>query len=731
MSLLKSLLRSNNGLNKLKYISSTTPFFSVFSNDILNRSFIGGYQPRQTHQRVKNNILFSLFSSSSSPPSSTSSESESAAAIDSSPTIDDLQFTTLVEMQQQACHRYGSLPFLGTKQGELFDYISFAEFGRQVNQFRGVLAKHNIGINDKVAMISNNRLEWAIAYYAANTLGAQIVPMYEAQSEKDWKYIIQDSEAKIILVATEKLYDKTYELIDTFANVQGVLCFDAEEDYLHSYKRWMKTDLGEDGIPPAFDPAPEHLTVIIYTSGTTGHPKGVELSHKNICSNVLGLRDLWGENLKLRQKSLAFLPWAHVFGMTCDLHALMASGSSGAIVPSREAILECFQLVKPSAMSSVPLLFNKVFDNFHKTVNAESPLKKKIVSAAFKVARERNHRLEFGQPVGFLLEKQYQLADKVVFSKVREKLGGNMQYLGSGGAGTPLPVLHFFEDIGVPICEGYGLTETSPVITASMVGWKDRRLGCVGRPLKGVTLRIIDPSSMHEVEHGQEGEICVSADSVMVGYRNNPQANDEVFFYQDGKRFFRTGDLGIIVDHKYLKITGRLKELYKLENGKYIVPAPLEDILCRSLFISQAMITGANKHFNVAVIVPDYAEIMKWAAHHNIATIDFNDKHNYPALVNFMNEDRIARLMTSEIVQACSAMKSYERIHIWSAIAEPFSQENQMLTPKMSLRRNNVAKVYQHLIDDMYEGKGGHRTHHAGTKIKSIEEAYGSAPSAR
>jgi long-chain acyl-CoA synthetase len=379
--------------------------------------------------------------------------------------------------------------------------------------------------------------------------------MYEAQLEKDWTYIIKDSDTKLILAATESVYQKTKNYVGKLGVVENVICLDGDNDY--SYNHWMSKVENEPKIPTA-TVTKDDIAVIIYTSGTTGFPKGVELSHENCCSNIIAVKNDWSGELE-NKTTLAFLPWAHVFGQTMELHSLFSSGSAMAIVSNRELIVESIPLVKPSMIISVPALFNKVYDGVMKKMNEGSPVQKSIFFGSLAIARERNHALEFGLPVTSFLAFKHHMADTVVFSKIREKLGGNLTCMASGGAATSLEVLQFFEDIGIPIVEGYGLTETSPVISTGNKGWLNRRLATTGCPLKNLDVRILDPDTKEEQEHDTDGEICVSGPSVMTGYRNNPAANKEVFFMKDGKRFFRTGDLGRMVEGKFLKITGRIK----------------------------------------------------------------------------------------------------------------------------------------------------------------------------
>jgi long-chain acyl-CoA synthetase len=617
----------------------------------------------------------------------------------------DIDFTTVGGLCVEAAKAYASRHAFGTRNGDKFDWTTYKELGVLVQKFRNVLTHHNVGRGDKVSIISNNRLEWAVAMYAVTGVGAQLVPMYEAQLEKDWQFIIKDSDSKMVLCATEKVYDKVKHYVGAVGVVQSVLCFDSSDEYLHSYKRWMELVKDEKPVPVC-DVDPNELCTIIYTSGTTGTPKGVELSHNNIVSNLRGLKDLWRDGLD-NHVSLAFLPWAHVFGQTAELHSLMATGSAMAIVSNREQILESLAIVRPTLICSVPVLFNKVYDGVQKKIKEGSAVSRFVFSSALSVARKRNSLLEHGQPVGALLDLQFKLADKIVFSKIRERLGGRLRCMASGGAATALPVVQFFEDIGIPIAEGYGLTETSPVITAGSVSskgrWATRRLGCAGVPLQGCTVKILDPETKEEMPSDTDGEICCAGPNVMVGYRNNKKANDEVFFFKDGKKFFRTGDLGRLVEGKFLKITGRIKEQFKLENGKYVVPAPLEDAICRSQFVAQALLYGDNRIHTVVLVVPELLELRAWAVKNGITG-------EVDTLQQLLQHQPIQALLTSEIAAASATLKAYERPLRWAPLFEPFSQDNQMLTPKLSLRRNNILKVHQPLVEALYTHKEGFST---------------------
>ena len=387
--------------------------------------------------------------------------------------------------------------------------------------------------------------------------------------------------------------------------------------------------------------------------------------------------------------------------MSVGIANTIYQGSTIAICPSREEILECFQIVKPTHLLSVPALFNRVYDGVHNKVSEAPALRQKLFHTAMAIARERNHKLEYHEPVSAWLEFKFKIVDRLIMSKLRQVMGGELRHIASGGAASSPKVIRFFEDIGIPVMEGYGLTETSPVLTAGIPGWEGRRLGYTGVALEGVTIKIVDPETLEEVPEGEEGEVCGSGDSIMVGYRNNEEANKEVFFHMNGQRFFRTGDLGLIHEGRFLKITGRIKELYKLENGKYITPVPLEDSICRSRFILQTMLHGANRVYNVALVVPDFEQLLPWAIKHDLAKQgdDFNDMEWRK---NLLQSDKVIDLLQSEIMHASSTMKNFERVLQWAPLVEPFSQQNNMLTPKMSMKRNIIVNHYNDIIEGLH-----------------------------
>merc|ERR1711935_221134 len=425
-----------------------------------------------------------------------------------------------------------------------------------------------------------------------------------------------------------------------------------------------------------------------------GKPKGVELTHLNFTSNVKGATRSLVKDPKAfvseSDRSLSFLPWAHSYGQTCELWSLMCSGASMGICRGVPVILEDLQLVKPTNLFSVPTLYKKVYDGVHNLIESAPPLRKRLMKDALamgeaKAAADKKRRQSFS-----LLEKiKFTALDRLVLSKIRDRFGGNLVRGFSGGAACPAEVIGFMDNIGIPICEGYGLTETSPIITLNVP--ENRTIGGVGRPLGGVTVYIIDKNG-NQVGPGEEGEICCVGPNVMKGYYNNKKATDEVIsIAPDGKsRMFHTGDMGKMDDLGWVSVTGRIKEQYKLDNGKYIVPAPIESAMGMNRFINQVVLCGANRPHNVALLVPEWPAIRKELSIEDDITDD-----------ELANEMAVKELINSEIIQSCAKLKKFEIPKEWAFVA-PFTAANNMLTPKMSIRRHKVMDAYEELISWMY-----------------------------
>lgn len=369
-------------------------------------------------------------------------------------------------------------------------------------------------------MISNNRWEWATIAAAAYSLNANLVPMYEAQLPADWTYILNDSSSSVLFCANQDIYERVKtHVVPNVPSLQEVLCLDAKEGEPHAFATAMANISPDSNGSLIVSPTPDDLANLIYTSGTTGKPKGVELTHLNFTSNVKAAARTMVENPKEfileTDVSLAFLPWAHSYGQTCELWMSISHGASMGICRGVPMILEDLQMVRPTVLFAVPTLYKKIYDGVHNMMESASPLRKKLMRNALDIGHEKV-KADHGHrgPLGMVESMKYNLLNKLILSKIRDRFGGNMRHGFVAGAACPAEVLNFMDSIGVPVCEGYGLTETSPIICINTP--EQRSVGSVGRPIGEVTVYIMGEDGK-EVPTGQEGEICCVGPNVMKG----------------------------------------------------------------------------------------------------------------------------------------------------------------------------------------------------------------------
>ncbi len=527
-----------------------------------------------------------------------------------------------------------------------------------------------------MCVISNNRVEWAVVAYACMGLGAALVPMYEAQHPKEWAFIANDCGAVLVVTATKEIYEKAKELLEKAPSVKNLVCLALPKSDPASFEAILEA--GAKAPVAALHPESKETACLIYTSGTTGNPKGVILTHANFISNVNAVQECFP--LTGDDRSLSFLPWAHSFGHTCELHCLLSRGASMAICEAVDKLISNLAEVRPTVLMSVPRIFNKIYDGVNKQM-ADKPA---LVQKLFRAGLAASTKQKRGRQLSLLEKATLEVADRVVFGKIRDKFGGRLNYAFSGGSALSKDVAEFIDALGITVYEGYGLTETSPIATANRPG--AHRIGSVGQPIPGVKI-VIDKS---KAEDGKQGEIMVYGPNVMAGYHNRDQENKEVFTDDGG---FRTGDLGYVDDDGFLYITGRIKEQYKLENGKYVAPAPLEEQIKLSPFIVNAMVYGDNRLFNVALIVPDLDAVKKWAKEQGIAA-DSDDK--------LLENGRVKEMIQAEVDKASATFKGFERIKKVTLTAEDFTAQNGMLTPSLKVKRREVWKKHGPQIEALY-----------------------------
>ena len=585
------------------------------------------------------------------------------------------KFETLVDIFENSIATYPENDLFGTKKNGVWVWTTYLEFGKQVDAARAGLAELGIGRGDRVAIVSNNRVEWAVLAYACYGLGAAFVPMYEAQLAKEWEFITRDCAAKVLVCATDAIVEKAKSFVGDLPALTHVVSLDpatkaSDDGKIVPYKSLLNADKKVPSIRPSKD----DIAGFIYTSGTTGNPKGVRLSHYNIASNVSAVHDKFP--MSAADRSLSFLPWAHVFGQTCELHALFSMGACLALCESVDKIIDNLAETQPTLLMSVPRIFNRIYAGVQKQISERPGFVQGMVKAALAARNKQRAGEELGLQEGLVLA----LTDKVVFSKVRARFGGRLRYAFSGGAAISKDVAEFIDGLGITVYEGYGLTETSPIVCANYPG--ARKIGSVGKPLPGITVSL-----------SPENELIVHGPNIMKGYHDREEENRAVFTEDGG---FRTGDMARVDDEGFIFITGRIKEQYKLENGKYVVPTPIEEQLKLSPFVLNVMVYGDNRPYNVGLVVANVAAVRAWGQEHGVSESDDEKLLALP---------KVRELFKSDLEKYADKFKGFEGIKDFALISEDFTTDNGMLTPSLKLKRRAVLAKWQSVIDGIYAKK--------------------------
>lgn len=588
----------------------------------------------------------------------------------------------LVEMWERSQERFADRKWLGTKDAEgQYQWITYREGDERVTHLRGGLASLGVGAGDTVAIIAGNRVEWALCCYATYGLGARFVPMYEQELLQIWKYIISDSGTKVLFVSTQEIRDRIQGWIGEIEALEHVVLIDGEgEGTLAGLEQ-----IGRDAPVDAKHPAPTDIAGLIYTSGTTGEPKGVLLSHGNLTNNVIGglkAFTLFGAD----DRSLSFLPWAHAYGQIAELHGVMLIGASTGFAESPKTIVDDLALVQPTMLFAVPRVFNKVYARVQQKIEDTGGFGKILFEMGVAAGKRKNELAREGGS-SWWTNLKLSIADRVVFSKIRQLFGGRMKFSFSSSAALSPDIIEFFWIIGIPIYEGWGMTELSPLATICTP--EAVKFGSAGKAIENVRL-VIDEATLDS--GGAGGELIVYGPNVMQGYHNKPEATAETLTADGG---LRTGDRAKIDDEGFLFITGRIKEQYKLENGKFVYPASMEEEMKLLGNVEQAMIFGLNKPYNVSLVVPDFLALSKWAAAEGLPSEP----------EKLVAEARVQELLAGEIAaQLKGKYGGYEIPRKFHFIAEAFTPENGLLTPTQKLKRIKVLERYQDDIDAMYAG---------------------------
>lgn len=563
--------------------------------------------------------------------------------------------------------------FVCDKRNGKWEKISTDEYIRITNQLSRALLKYGIKKGDRIALItSTNRVEWCFFDQAALQIGAVTVPIYPSISSEDCVYNLENSGSKICIVSDEKLFDKINTIKSQLPELKDIFTFDDVKDatnWKELLESGKETDNQQEVETIKDSISEDDLVSIIYTSGTTGKPKGVMLTHKNIVSDVLGCEDRVPYK-DSKNKGLSFLPLCHVYERMI-IYLFATNGISIYFAESNEKLSENLKEIKPQYMTVVPRMVEKVYDAIYKRGTEAGGLKSKIFLWSIKVAEKYK--------IGDSKSLAHIIADKLVFSKWREGLGGNIITLVSGSAALSKRLNTMFHAAGIPILEGYGLTETSPVIAVN--SFEHTKIGSVGRPIKNIDVKI-----------QKDGEITVKGPTVTQGYYKDEKQTKEAFT-EDG--YFKTGDIGILDKDNFLFITDRKKEMFKTSGGKYVAPQVIENLAKASQFIEQIMVVGDGEKMPTALVQPDFEFAKSWASKNNI-NIGVSP-------TEIANSNELKAEIEKEISKINVHLGKWEQVKKIELTPVIWTEDNGLLTPTLKLKRKAIKEHFIKLYEKLYD----------------------------
>jgi len=593
-------------------------------------------------------------------------------------------FDLLPQLQQ----KYNKPDCFAYKLNGQYTPISTDTVIEKVNQVSLGLRSLGIGKDDKVAIISMNRPEWMFADFGIAQLGATSVPMYPSITVEDYKYIFTDAGVKAVFVSDKKLYDKVKEATEGLdIPAQNVFTFD-EVAGARNFNELL--ELGKKGNPADLEPLkaavePHDLLTLIYTSGTTGQPKGVMLSHNNILSNCRNAQPF--VPVTENDKALSFLPLCHIFERMVT-HIYLLNGVSIYYAESMETIADNLREVKPEIFTTVPRLLEKVYDKIVAKGHEQTGVKKTLFFWALNLGLKYDNQKDGG----FLYNTQLALANKLIFSKWREALGGNLRCIVSGGGALQPRLARVFWAGGIRVMEGYGLTETSPVIAVGGYEPENNMIGTVG-PIINNT----------QVKFAPDGEILTKSESVMLGYYNKPDLTAKEF---DADGWFHTGDIGELVDGKFLKITDRKKEMFKTSGGKYIAPQVIEGKLKESPLVEQCMVVGDGQKFASALVIPAFDDLKGWCKRNGVDCNCSNEE--------LVKNEKVVKMYNELVNKYNAGFAQWEQVKRIALLPQLWTVETGEMTPTMKVKRKIITQNNQELIESLYQnaekpaGAGGH-----------------------
>lgn len=581
----------------------------------------------------------------------------------------------VIYFQQQ---HYPQQVCLATKNDDKWKSYSTSEVIQTSEHLAMGLIKAEVQPGDNIAVISYNRPEWIFTDFAIQMTGAIGVPLYPTITVDDYAFALQQSECKVVFVENKELYDKVKVAAPGLVKDQKVFSFDLLQEAPHWTNLLVENPASElkDALDHRkFTINTADLATIIYTSGTTGEPKGVMLSHANILSCVEGVVEVF-KAVPPGYRTISFLPLCHIFERSASYTHIRLG--TNIYFSDMESISENIKSVKPHYFDTVPRLLEKVYEKIMKKGYELTGIKKLLFFWAMKVAEKYQPWSRLSWPYKIKLD----VANTLIFSKWREALGNNIVFVLSGAAALQPRLARIFWAAGIPIIEGYGLTEASPGISFSGMGPGNYQVGCVGRAMKNVQIKI-----------AEDGEVLAKGPNVMQGYYKRPELTSEVLT-EDG--WLHTGDIGELDTAGFLKITDRKKEIFKTSGGKYIAPQPMENHFKQSLLIENIMILGENEKHPSALIVPDQESLKDWCRLHRIT---------FTTIGEMIINERVIRKYGEEVEKYNSSYAQFEKIKKFRLLSEPWTIDGDELTPTLKLRRKSIFRKYSEVISSIYSNQ--------------------------
>jgi len=595
---------------------------------------------------------------------------------------------TIPEIFEHVLKEYGKDPPktpIQSKVNDAYKGITYNELKEEVENFAYGLMYFEIDKDDKISILSENRPEWIYSDLAIQLIGAVDIPLYPSLTNDSIQYIINDSDSVGIIVSNQFQLNKVLGIKDKCKKLKFIVVLN-EKDVppdtpdIYSFKNLQDIGKGYKKAKPELlkekskKVNEDDLCTIIYTSGTTGEPKGVMLSHKNIVSNVkAAIKCL---TITEKDKFLSFLPMCHIYERTTGYYMAFSCGCTIYLAESIEKVAQNLIETKPTIMTAVPRLFERMYSRIIKSVEAEPKNKQKIFYWAVEVGKKyqdaRRHK-----NLSLSLTAKNMVAQNLVFRKLQERTGGNLRFFVSGGAPLHKELAVFFEAVGILVLEGYGLTEASPVITFNRPD--NYKFGTVGQILPGI-----------EVKISEDGEILANGPSVMLGYYKNAKETKEVI--KNG--WLHTGDIGQIDEEGFITITDRKKHLFKTSGGKYVAPAPIENLFQSNKYIDQFVLIGDKRMFLTALIIPDFEAVREYADSHNI---------KYKKDDDLIETEEIYKLIEGELNKTQKTLANYEKVRKFALLKRPLSMEDGEITPSLKVRRKVIDQKFNDIIDKMYK----------------------------